>query len=62
MINLKKEKAYTVKDPKLQLFKQTIMFDKFRIPKFNCAVVSSKMLEYDILIFIGLNNGNIVCL
>lgn len=61
MIELIKEKSYTVKDQKLQLFKQTIMFDKFRLPKFNCAVISAKPKEYETSLFLGMNNGTIVC-
>jgi hypothetical protein len=62
MIELGKEKSFSTKDPKLQLFKGTIMFDKFRLPKFTCAVISAKIREYESHILVGLNNGSIVCL
>ena len=62
MIELIKEKSYSTKDQKLQLFKTNIMFDKFRLPKFTCAAVSAKIKEFEAQIFLGLNNGNIICL
>lgn len=62
MIELFKEKSYTTKDPKLQLFKQTIMFDKFRLPKFSCSIISSHSTQYEASVFIGLNNGSLLCL
>lgn len=62
MIELIKEKSYTTKDQRLQLLKNTVMFDKFKLPKFQCAVINAKPREFDINIFIGLNNGNIFCL
>ncbi len=62
MIELVKEKSFSTKDPKLQLFENRVLFDKFRLVKFNCAVISSKNKEYETNIFIGLNTGNIICL
>lgn len=62
MIELIKEKSYSMKDPKLQLFKTAILYDKFRLPKFTSVVVSAKVKEYECPVFLGLNNGSIICL
>ncbi len=62
MIELIKEKSFHMKDPKLQLFKTTILYEKFRLPKFTCVVVSAKLKEYEYPIFLGLNNGSIICI
>jgi WD40 repeat protein len=62
MIELVKEKSFGMKDQKLQLFKHAVMFDKFKLPKFTCSVICSKSKEYDLSIYLGLNNGCIVTL
>lgn len=62
MIELIKEKSYNIKDQKLQLFKSSILFDigKFKLAKFTSVVVCSKFSEFDLNIFLGISNGNIV--
>lgn len=63
MLELSKEKSYTVKDKKLNLlFKQTVMYDKFKSLKFMCAEITCRPREYDTSIFIGLSNGHIFTL
>jgi hypothetical protein len=65
MIELIKEKSYNTKDQKISLFKQQILLDnnsKQKLIKFSSLVISSKYNEYELPIFIGLNNGNIACL
>jgi hypothetical protein len=64
MIELIKEKVYSTKDGKIQSVcaKKVNLFDKFRPLKFTSSVVSSRPREYETFIYIGLSNGNILCL
>jgi len=63
MLELSKEKSYTVKDKKLNLlFKQAIMYDKFKSHKFMCTEITCRPREHDTSIFIGLSNGHIFSL
>ena len=62
MIELQKEKNYTSKDPKLNITKQVIMFDKSKTIKFNCSCNCSQMGDNRIVIYLGMTNGNIVAL
>jgi len=63
MLELSKEKSYTVKDKRLNiLFKQSIMYDKYKLLKFTCAEISCRPKEYDTSIFIGLSNGHVISL
>jgi hypothetical protein len=62
MIELIKEKSYSSKDQKFQIFEQKVLYDKFKMLKFNCTIISAKPKEYELNIFLGLNTGNIICL
>ena len=62
MIELQKEKNYSSKDPKLNITKQVIMFDKSKAIKFNCSCNCSQMGDNRIVIYLGMTNGNIVAL
>lgn len=62
MIELKKEKGFSTKDEKLQLFKKAIMYDKFRLTKFTSGTISAKISEYNAWVFLGCNNGNVISL
>ena len=62
MIELQKEKNYSSKDPKLNITKQVIMFDKSKAVKFNCSCNCSQLGDNRIVIYLGMTNGNIVAL
>ena len=64
MIELIREKSYNIKDQKLQLFKSSVLFDvgKFKLAKFTSVAICSKSNDYDLNIFLGISNGNIVIL
>ena len=60
MIELTKEKNFSSKDPKFQTSKQTILFDKFRIPKFSSS--TSFPIDNRLIIYLGFTNGTICSL
>ena len=62
MIELQKEKNYSSKDPKLNITKHVIMFDKSKAIKFNCSCNCSQLGDNRIVIYLGMTNGNIVAL
>jgi hypothetical protein len=62
MIELIKEKLFSNKNQKLDMFKSSILYDKSKQLTFTCAAVSIKKREYDIPIYIGLDCGYIICL
>jgi WD40 repeat protein len=62
MIELVKDKSFSIKDPKFQLFRNNVMYDKVRQNKFNCAITSAKNKDFEFNVFIGFTNGSIVCL
>lgn len=62
MIELVKEKCFQSKDQKLQMVKQTILFNKFSIPKFTCSCPSSITNDNKMVIYLGMSNGNIIAM
>lgn len=64
MIELVKEKTFTTKDEKLQVFKSPILYEsgKNKFAKFTCCTVSAKKREYDYPIFLAMNNGLLIAL
>ena len=62
MIELQKEKNYSSKDPKLNITKHVIMFDKSKITKFNCSCNCTQLGDNRIVIYLGMTNGNIIAL
>ena len=60
MIELIKEKQFNSRDPRLGLPKSTIMFDKFRIPKFTSSAFSPVTTDTRLIIYLGMNTGNII--
>jgi hypothetical protein len=62
MIELVKDKIFTNKNPKLDLLKSNILYDKSKQMTFTSAAVAVKKREYDIPIYLGLDCGYIVCL
>lgn len=62
MIELIKEKSFSSKDSKLGLPKSTIMFDKFRIPKFTSCTSSPLTNDNRIIVYLGMSTGNIIAM
>jgi hypothetical protein len=62
MIELIKDKLFTNKNPKLDIFKSNIFYDKSKQLTFTCAAVSLKKRDYEIPIYLGLDCGYIICL
>jgi len=62
MIELQKEKNISSKDPKLNITKHVIMFDKSKSVKFNCSCNCSHFGDNRIVIYLGMTNGNIIAL
>ena len=64
MIELVKEKTISTKDEKLQVSKSSILFEsgKNKFPKFTCCTISVKKREYDLPIFLAMNNGLLVAI
>ena len=62
MIDFIKEKNYSSKNMKLNIMKHKLTQGKFRIPKFVCSAHFNDFHDNRLILYFGLNNGNIISL